>query len=97
MLSIVSVCHSVCLFRYMDLVHCPPYPYEDPIALLIRPVEFFFTGEPPGPEPAPSTQPVQFCSICSPYIYRQVGGWPSTERNFLFILYLFQMNSILHP
>ena len=25
-------------------------------------------------------RPVQTCSLCSPYIYRQAGGWPSTER-----------------
>ena len=34
----------------------------------------------------PPNRPVQTCSLCSPYIYRQMGGWPSTEGLLVTVL-----------
>ena len=36
---------------------------------------------------------VQTCSFCSPYIYWQAMGWPSTERPFFSILLLYLLSA----
>ena len=41
-----------------------------------RPVQVCPLGDSPTSRP---TRPVQTCPLLSPYIYRQAGGWPSTE------------------
>ena len=86
------VCLSVCLSTggpnmttYRPVQTCsfgeqPPAPapllptWGNPALVLTNP--FYQYGI---PQARPQPQPVWTCSLCSPYIYEQAGGWPSTQ------------------
>ena len=89
MFSVMSVCHSVCpqggfpMWPHMDLfrlVHFGTSPTTH--VRTLQPWSNLFTWTSPPPD---LFQLVQH--VCSPYIYRQAGGWPLIER--LSCLYFF--------
>ena len=71
MSSVVSVILSIHMW-------CPHVTTQEPLQTCSLGIPLHPHGDSLSSSQAP--RPVPTCSLCSPYIYRQAGGWPSTER-----------------
>ena len=96
MISVVSVCLAMCSYVTTTQTCSNLFTWRSPIlSPFVLP-----TSGPPCPQVSPphgdaSPRPVQTCSLCSPYIYRQAGSWPSTTKCLL-VFHMFIRRIYLH-